>query len=139
MKDPSNPKARGSIRRWGTILVASLFAEGAIGVASAGQGGAGSAPLLLAHIGLGGVVVTITGWVLLLALRRRGHPGWIPTLFTAFAVWATALTGAIFLVSGFPNGAAVDRVLALVSLGGAASMILWGVERVPESSASATP
>lgn len=138
MKERSDPRGRGSIRRWGVILAASLLAEGAIGVASAGQGGAGFPPLLLAHIGLGGVVVTITGWVLLLALQRRRHPGWIPTVFTTFAVAATAMTGAIFLASGFPNGAEVDRVLALVSLGGAASMIVWGGERVPEGSVPAS-
>lgn len=122
------------IRRWGGVLLASLFTEGVLGVASAGQGGSGFPPLLLAHLGLGAVVLVVTGWVLSVVLRRRRRPGLIPTAFTATAVVATAATGAIFLVSRFPNGADVDRILALLAIAGAASMIGLGVERAPDES-----
>lgn len=100
-------------------------------MASAGQTTTGATPLLFAHVGLGAIVVGVTAWVLVAALKRRRDPGVGSTVFTAASVLATASTGAIFLFTDFPNGGTVDRLLALASLAGTVAMVVTGARRGP--------
>ena len=111
------------------LLFFAVLSEGILGVASAGQSTSNVTPLLIGHVAFGTVVVALAGWALTVALRQRGRPGVLTTAFTALAVAFTATTGAVFLITGFPNGAAVDRGLALLSLLGTVLMMVWGSPR----------
>lgn len=126
MERSSGPsRGRWSIRRLGAVLFVAVLAAGALGVASAGQTASSPTALLFAHVAVGGAVVALTICALAVARHHSGR-GVIATTFTAGAVFSTAVTGAIFLVTGFSNGLDIDRALALVSLGGTVLMMLLG-------------
>ena len=127
-----------SVRTWGSLLLPLLLAEGALGVASVGAGSAPTSPLLLAHVGLGVVVVAV-------ALTAFVATRWIPSSralwsvrLTSLCVALTGTTGAAFLFVGTSQGLDVDRVLGLLDLLGAASMIVWGGVRATPRAPSET-
>ena len=124
-----------TVRTWGSVLLPFLFAEGALGVASVGAGSSPSSPLLLAHVGLGVLVVGLA-FSSFAATRRssRRRALWTVRL-TTICVALTGTTGAAFLVSGFSQGLDVDRVLGLLDIVGATFMIVWGDDRTPSGSA----
>ncbi|HEV2316545.1 MAG TPA: hypothetical protein VGV89_03095 [Thermoplasmata archaeon] len=115
-----------SVRRLGTVLLPLLFAEGVLGVASAGGGFGAPTVLLVVHVALGTVLVGVATWVLVV-VRSQPDPRarWTGTL-TVLGVYATAGTGAFFLATGFAAAGPIDRGLALLDLLGAVLMILWG-------------
>lgn len=120
-----------TVRTWGSLLLPFLFAEGALGVASVGAGSSPSSPLLLAHVGLGVLVVGLA-FSAFVATRRspQGRALWSVRL-TTLCVALTGATGAAFLVSGFTQGLDMDRLLGLLDIVGAISMIGWGGVRTP--------
>lgn len=128
----------GLVRRFGWVLVPLILAESALGVASAAIGNSGAPPLLVAHVVLGIVVVGVAAWTLWAAGGSRNRWARVAVWWTAFAIFATAATGALFLETAFAQGATVDRVLALLDLAGAVLMVIWGsAERDPTSSQKA--
>jgi hypothetical protein len=122
---PGNP----SVRVWGAVLFVLTFAEGALGVLSAGRGGAAPADLLAAHVVFGIGLVALSVWALWTAWRASSRPARFATAFTAAALASTAGAGAVVLLTGFAQGANIDRGLAILSLAGTVLMMILGSGR----------
>lgn len=118
-----------SVRAWGAVLFALTFAEGTLGVLSAGQSRTLPSDLLAAHVITGIGLVALSVWVLVRTWRFTSRPARLATAFTVGALAGTAGTGAIFLLTGAAQVAMVDRGLAILSLVGTALMMVWGSER----------
>lgn len=132
------PARDSSIRRFGYVLFPLVLAEGALGVVSASSNLSGPSVLLTAHVGFGVGLVGLTIWALVSATRFPRRAARLVTGFTTLAVLATGLTGALFLLTGFSQGADIDRGLALVSLAGTVLMIVWGTAPVSPGAGSVT-
>ena len=119
----------GAVRRLGAVLLPLVLAEGALGVASAGQELSTVSGLLIAHVGFGVGLVALGGWALAGAGRRAAGPAKVATILAGAALVATGATGAAFLVTGFGQALVVDRLLALLTLFGTGLMIVYGGRR----------
>ena len=124
------PVRDSSVRRWGIGLFVLVFVEGTLGMISAGSGLAGATPLLIAHIALGLGIVALSLWSLLIAFHFPRRVARLVTLGTTLAIVLTALTGGLFLATGFGQGGNVDRILSIGDLAGTALMIVWGAAEV---------
>lgn len=114
------------VRSWGAILFTLTFVEGALGIVSAGQGTSSAGGLLVAHVAFGIGLVALAVWALAAIWGSAGRRARLSTAFATGALVCTAGTGAIFLVTGFAQGAAIDRGLALLSLAGTVLMMISG-------------
>lgn len=122
------------MRRLGAVLFPLVLAEGALGVASAGQDLSTVSGLLIAHVGFGVGLVGLGGWALAGAGRRAARPAKVATILTGAALVATGATGAAFLLTGFGQALVVDRLLALLTLFGTGLMIVYGGRRPARTS-----
>lgn len=118
-----------SVRVWGIVVFVVVFAESALGVASAGSSVASGSPLLVAHVVFGAGVVAFGTWVVIRTRNIRNRGPRVATIFAYLALVATAGTGTLFLVTGIAGGLLVDRLFALTTLVGAGAMIVWGSPR----------
>lgn len=120
-----------TIRFWGAVLFGLTLSEGALGVLSATQTRADSSVLVVSHVVFGAGITALAGWVLIANRRLPIRPALLATAFTVGALLCNSVTGALFLLIEFPQGAVVDRVLATISLGGAILMMVCGSDRAP--------
>lgn len=126
---PSGSPRNSQVRRFGVLLFPLVFAEGALGVASVGERGSGTSVLLVAHVVLGTVLVALAAWAAVLSRRLPSRSARLASGFTAASLASTAITGALFLATGFVQGLVIDQGLALASLAGCMLMIVWGTAR----------
>lgn len=132
---PPQALARGRrIRNWGVVLALGTLTEGALGVASAAAPGSAPSTLFFVHVALGvGLVATAaTAYALL-----RDAGGWarVFALLTSLATAGAGTTGAIFFVTGFAQGAVIDRGLAAFALLSAIALALVGTSRTRSAEA----